>query len=195
MSDNPYEVSLDNYVYLGGEVDRHETEQAMALGKLLIDKLSPKSVIDLGCSSGIYLVPFMEQGVEIWGVDGAHGVGWHIPGRFQVFDLREPYIPQHKYDLVYCIETAEHIRPEFAELLVESICRCSDTVLFSAARVGQNGESHLNCQDKPYWTDLFSRFGVFKHPMNDEIMNVINNDPVYNHCGWLQWNGMLLGKQ
>lgn len=194
MSDNPYETSLDAYFWLAGEVDRHETPQALALGKLLLEKLEPKSVIDLGCSSGIYLVPYLELGLEVHGVDGANGVGGHIPGNFEVFDLRQPYIPTHKYDLCYCIETAEHIRPEFAETLVESCCRCSDTIFFSAARVGQGGESHLNCQDQPYWLDLFSKFGVSHHAKHNEVMGVINSDQVYEHCHWLRWNGILLGK-
>lgn len=187
--------NLDEYVWLGSEVDRHETEQAKALGQLMIETLNPQSVIDLGCSSGIYLVPFKERGLEIHGVDGANGVGWWIHEDFEVFDLRNPYYPTHKFDLCYCIETAEHIRPEFAELLVETICRCSDTVFFSAAREGQNGESHLNCQNQPYWLERFYKFGFTHHPKHNDVMNAINSGQEYEHCMWLRWNGMLLGKQ
>src|SRR6266851_7281684 len=107
MNAELYDQSLDNYNWLANEVDSHETEQAMALGRLMIDKLHPKSVIDVGCSSGIYLVPFIQEGIEVYGIDGASGVGKWIPGNFEVVDLRQPWKPTKRYDLAYCIEVAE----------------------------------------------------------------------------------------
>ena len=194
MNADQYDASLDNYNWLADQVDYWETEQAMALGKMMIEKFNPQSIIDLGCSSGIYLVPFLEKGLEVNGVDGASGVGKWIPGNFEVFDLRKPYTPEHKYDLCYCIETAEHIREEFSEILVESICKSSDTIFFSAARPGQGGEGHVFEVDKDRWLGIFSKFGVGLHSRNDEVMSIINSDPVYDRTHWLRWNGMLLGK-
>lgn len=196
MEAEQYDQSLDNYNWLADHVDFWETTQAMALGKMMIDKFSPKSVIDMGCSSGIYLVPYVEAGIEVLGVDGASGVGKWIPGNFQVFDLRQPYTPAHKYDLCYCIEVLEHIRREYSEIVVESLCRCSDTILVSAARPGQSGEGHVNEADKGFWLALFGKFGFGLHPRNDEVMGVINSDPAYEveRTRWLRANGMLLGR-
>ena len=56
---------LNDYNWLAGEVDFHETPQALALGALLIEKLHPKSLIDVGCSSGIYCKPYLEAGIEV----------------------------------------------------------------------------------------------------------------------------------
>lgn len=196
MSDNLYDQDLDNYNWLADQVDFWETDQAMALGRMMIDKFSPKSVIDMGCSSGIYLVPFIEANIDVLGVDGASGVGKWIPGSFRVFDLRKPYVPDRKYDLCYCIEVLEHIRPEYSDIVVESLSRCSDTIFVSAARPGQNGDGHVNEATKEFWLSIFSKFGFGMHPRNDEVMSVINSDPVYEveRTRWLRANGMLLGK-
>jgi len=192
MSDR-YE-DLDEYNWLAAEVDRHEEPQAIALGALLIETLHPSSVIDVGCSSGIYLVPYMNQGIEVLGIDGASGVGKWIPGKFKVVDLRNPWSPPKRFDLALNIETAEHLRPEYADVLIDTLAACSDIIYFSAAREGQGGEGHYNCQNKPYWTDKFAARGYGINPKNSEIQAIIDTDPVYDHCHWLRWNGVLLSK-
>lgn len=196
MNAELYDQDLNYYAWLAGQVDFWETDQAKALGKMMIEKFNPSSVIDMGCSSGVYLVPFLEKGLEVHGVDGASGgeMGHWIPGNFEISDLRKPYIPAHRYDLCYCVETLEHIRPDFAEIVVESLTRCSDLLFISAARPGQGGEGHVNEQDKGYWTNLFGKFNYRIHHRNDEVMAVINSDPVYDRTHWLRWNGMLLEK-
>jgi len=191
-----YEESLDNYFWLAEQVDLNECWQAISLGELLYTKLHPTSVIDLGCSSGIYLTPFMAWGVtDVLGVDGAHGVGKHIPGKFQVVDLRIPWTPPKRYDLCLCVETAEHLKPEYADILMDTIVGSSDTVFFTAAREGQGGEGHFNMKNRPYWIEKFQVRGYDIHPKNDEVMAVVNQDWAFEKCGWVRWNGMLLGKK
>lgn len=185
---------LNEYNWLAEEVDRHETEQAKALGALLIEVLNPKSVIDVGCSSGIYLVPFMERGVEAYGIDGASGVGQWIPGKFGVVDLRQPWDPPRRYDLALCIETGEHLRPEFHPLLVETLCKCSDTIFWSAAPPGQNGEGHYGERPKGEWVNLFGAHNYGIHSKSEHITQVINSGGPYDHCQWLKVNSVVLTK-
>lgn len=194
MTEHDYEASLDEYNWLAGQVDFHETDQAMALGALLISVLHPQSVIDVGCSSGIYLVPYLEQGAEVLGIDGASGVGGHIPGKFQVVDLRHPWDPPHRFDLALCIETGEHLRPEYHPLLVETLVKCADTIFFSAAPPGQNGEGHFGERPKGEWVNLFGVHNYGIHSKNAEITEVINSGSVYDHCRWLKSNAVVLAK-
>lgn len=191
MNSDRYDADLNNYNWLAREVDRNESWQSLELGYLLYDKLRPSSVIDIGCSSGIYLVYFKSKGCRILGIDGASGVGKWIPGYFQVVDLREPWEHSNKFDLTICIETGEHLRPEYHKLLVETISKCSDTVFWSAAPPNQGGEGHVGEKPKEYWIDLFAERGYHIHPLNDEITNVINTDDPYAHCGWLRSNAVL----
>jgi len=194
MNAELYDQSLDNYNWLAAEVDRHETEQAMALGKLLYEKLSPKAGIDVGCSSGIYLVPFAERGVEVYGVDGASGVGKCIPGKFGVVDLRQPWVPEKRYDLAYCIEVAEHIRCEYQDTLVDTLVKCADTIFFSAAHVGQGGEGHVCEQPMSFWLNKFSARGYGSHPAHPDVQQAILSGSEYSHCHWLQWHSALITK-
>lgn len=186
----------EEYLWLSTEVDRHETEQAMALGKLLFDTFHPRSVIDVGCSSGIYLLPFVENNIEIYGVDGFVGGGKWIPRFYELVDLRNPWTPFHWYDLCLNIEVAEHLQPWHSQTLVDTLCRCSPLIFFSAARPGQNGEGHYAERTQGEWEEMFAKNGFRRdHDTTNQILTVLNNDPVYDHCGWLRWNSMILRRQ
>jgi hypothetical protein len=69
-----------------------------------------------------------------------------------------------KYDLVMCIEVAEHIKENKADNLVSNLCNFADNfILFTAAGVGQRGKGHINCQPKQYWIDKFSDNDFYLH--------------------------------
>jgi hypothetical protein len=128
----------------------------------------PQTVIEIGCSSGAMLEPFHEAGIEVRGVDGDYtafldGIRANIPEEFfQVHDLREPYHPSKKYDMCLCIETLEHIEPEFAAVALDSICRCSDRLFITAAAPGQGGIGHVNLLPIGKWAAQFRERGFRK---------------------------------
>lgn len=187
---------LEEYNWLMAEILRHETPQALHLGELLTARLHPKSVIDVGCGPGVYLLSFKAAGAEVYGIDGASGAGGSLqPAEFELVDLRNPWVPARRYDLALCIEVAEHLQPEHAGTLLTTLVACSDVIYFSAARVGQGGEGHYNEQDQSWWLREFGSHGYGLHPLNPDVQGVIGEDPVYEHCHWLRWNGMLLKKE
>ena len=70
--------------------------------------------------------------------------------------MQAPLEPNEKYDLVMCQEVAEHIDQEFESHILDTFTLAAapeSTLIFGAARVGQGGEHHVNCQDKPYWIE------------------------------------------
>lgn len=191
--------NLEEYAWLMDQVLLHEESQAIALGNLLSDKLHPESVIDIGCGPGIYLVSFKERGARILGIDGCpppDGGKSILPSEFRVIDLREDWTPPELFDLGLNIEVAEHIKPEYADNLVQIIAKSCKALFFSAAHPGQSGEGHYNEQPISYWMEKFSKYGFVTHPLNGEIMSVIKSDPVYEveRTQWLRANGILLGK-
>lgn len=194
---NPGEryYDLNEYNWLMAEIDRHETEQAMALGELLINTLAPKSVIDYGCGSGIYLVPFKNKGIKVLGIDGADGSGQHIKPDWQQVDFRKPFAALDVFDLALCIEVAEHVPPQYADMLIDGLCASANTIFFSAARPGQGGEGHYNEKDKQYWIEKFNTRGFVTHPKQAEIQAAINIGIEYEHCHWLRWNSMVFKRQ
>jgi SAM-dependent methyltransferase len=124
------------------------------------DTLKPVSVIDVGCATGDLVAEFATQGFDAYGLEGSRAVMPFLEceaGRVFFMDLRKP-LPAHfmrDYDVALCLEVAEHIESEYAQQLVQNLGLLSGCVLMSAARPGQGGHHHVNCQSPEYWEDLF----------------------------------------
>ncbi len=76
---------------------------------------------------------------------------------FFVCDLEKEFKSEVKYDIVTCLEVAEHLRPEAADQFINSLCQTGDFILFSAAVPGQEGTLHFNEQYPDYWIKLFHK--------------------------------------
>lgn len=129
----------------------------------IIQLFNPSSVLDVGCGTGTWLKVARDLGVkEILGVDGAVESKslLKIPeSMFLEKDLREPLELSGKFDLVMCLEVAEHLPADSASSLINTLCRYGDTILFSAAIPGQGGQNHINEQWPEYWAELFKKNG------------------------------------
>jgi SAM-dependent methyltransferase len=130
---------------------------------LVHDMLKPGSVLDVGCGIGTWLQVWMELGVtDVIGVDGAYvprdrllvPIESYIAG-----DLTKPLDVGRQFDLISCLEVAEHLDVAHAPTLVHSLTRHGDVVLFSAAVPGQPGTHHANCAWPSYWVELFAEQG------------------------------------
>lgn len=187
---------LNDYRWLMAEVLRHETEQAWALGRLILDKFGKKSVIDIGCGPGVYLLPFVEAGCKVLGIDGCPAGGeCLVPEEFEVVDLREPWTPTQKFDLALCIEVGEHIEFKYHGNILKAIAESAPLCFFSAAHPGQGGENHVAEADFGYWQGMFNKFGfVFDQGLTDTIQGGLSSDPVYEHCGWLLLHSWIFRK-
>lgn len=123
------------------------------------------TVLDVGCGTGTWLAIAKELGInEILGIDGINlkQEELKIPiGNFINCDLTTPINLNKKFDLLLCLEVAEHLPPENAETFVEVLTRHSDFIVFSAAIPNQGGQNHLNEQWPDYWQKLFSKNGYY----------------------------------
>jgi SAM-dependent methyltransferase len=160
--DNLYPFAMESSMW-------NVTYQAEALGEWAWKTLRPASVIDIGCGPGCYLVPFKRHGCEILGVDACPTAGRVIPGNFERVDLRFPYTPPNRFDLALCIEVAEHLEAEWADVLIETLAGCTDTILFSAAVPGQPGQYHVNVQSPEFWLSKFADRGYAMHPQDQPM--------------------------
>lgn len=126
----------------------------------LLRLIRPSSIIDVGCGRGAWLKAFKEKGVKnLKGIDGS----WNRQElmldpeiSFTPVDLNYLPNPDRQYDLAICLEVAEHLRPESADLFVQSLCNYSEVILFSAAYTYQGGTDHFNEQPHSYWAGKFA---------------------------------------
>ena len=142
------------------------------------------NLTDLGAGTGMY-------------VEAARGYGWAAQG----YDLADP---QPRPDLVQaksllevndpgrtvlCIEVAEHLPENQATAVIESVWRNTrpgGTVIWSAARPGQGGVGHINCQPPIYWTALAQAQGFQRqYSQEDDLHAWITAG---YHMGWFANN-------
>ncbi len=154
----------------------------------------PASVIDIGCGIGAWLSVWGKNGAkDIRGVDGAYVDKEQLKihkENFEECNLEKGYKSNRKYDLVSCLEVAEHLKGDFAELFVESQCALSDIVLFSAAIPGQEGTMHVNEQFPDYWATIFYKKGYV--PVDCIRPRIWNNPKIQ---WWYRQNIMFFVKQ
>jgi hypothetical protein len=183
-----------DYAELMDFILRVESVQAVWLGNWLAENLKPRKVIDMGCGPGIYLVPFFgaANAERLHGVDACAVGGQCLPrDDYERWDLRFPYHPSIHFDLALCLETAEHLPPESSDTLLDSLARCADTILFSAATPGQGGLHHSNEQPTEYWLTKFLKRGYEYHPIHFPMREFLATLP--DHCSrWLKENSFLL---
>ncbi len=175
------------------KINAEEGEQADRLADLLIWKYQPKSVLDIGCATGLYLKPFADRGIEVRGVDYSESVidqsVRQVPGSvIDIHDITASPINQ-RADLTICIEVLEHIPASGAQPAVKHIAQTADLIFFSAAQPGQGGVGHINCQPKPYWEDLFQKNNFARDRRDEDYLRTIL--AAGYHLGWLINNLMV----
>ncbi len=144
-----------------------ETEHNLQSPKIIVPELiarfNPRSVVDVGCGIGTFLKVFKDCGVaDVTGVDGK----WVDRKKLMIGqkefvekDLELPIGLDRTFDLVLCLEVAEHLAEKSADTIVESLTGLGKTIVFSAATDKQGGQNHINEQSFPYWKAKFEARG------------------------------------
>jgi SAM-dependent methyltransferase len=164
---------------------------------LVLELLSPRSVVDVGCGLGAWLVAAIEQGItDVQGIDGPHVdvARLLIPReRFIAADLERPVELGRRYDLVISLEVAEHVSASAADTFVASLVKLGPAVLFSAAIPDQGGERHVNEQWPHYWVEKFAVHGYAALDcIRDRIWDHPDVEPWYAQNVFLYVSGALL---
>ena len=129
---------------------------------IIVRLLQPKSVVDVGCGSGTWAREYLDQGIEVLGLDGDEVGSCQLlipEDRFRRQDLAKPFQLDRQFDVVNCLEVAEHLHLDRAQGFVNDICKISDLIVFSAAVPGQGGTHHVNEQWPSYWIQKFEANG------------------------------------
>ncbi len=136
----------------------HCPEQMLAY---VLNRFHPGSVLDLGCGTGRTLDYLLAQRLDAQGTEGstkAISLAQH-PEKIRRHDLEKPLDLGRRFDLLWCFEVVEHIRPAKVDVLLDTIALHSDLVVLSAARPGQGGDGHFNEQPPEYWIERMGQRG------------------------------------
>jgi Methyltransferase domain len=134
-----------------------------AFSEIFSSSSKPKSLLDVGCGIGTWMRAAIDLGVaDVCGLDGVilpEDV-LHVPSyTIERYDLSKPFKLGRRFEVVLCLEVAEHLPEASAAELIWSITEHTDNALFSAACPGQPGQNHINCQWPSYWQHQFNRQG------------------------------------
>jgi hypothetical protein len=144
-------------------VNRGSGSSARVCVPLVVDLLSPSSVVDVGCGQGEWLQAFADLGVvDYHGVDGGHITDAQLvipPERFSRHNLTEPLRLGRCFDVGLSLEVGEHLPARAAPAYIAGLVALAPAVVFSAAVPGQGGVNHVNEQWPWYWKELFARHG------------------------------------
>ena len=178
---------LDDYSSVVDEQIKYVSAPIIYCASFLYDLIKPRSMIDFGCGPGLYSLIFMGKGCKVKAIDGCLQAGKLIPTIFESYDLQNFYKVDKKYDLVLCIEVAEHLHEQYADVLVDSLVNAGDMIFFTAAIPNQGGFCHHNEKPFQYWVEKFSKRGyIVNGNLTSIILSEFNNNSIYNSIRWIR---------
>ena len=151
--------------YCGINYDNAEvwTNFFETIAKNIVERFSPKTVLDAGCAYGYLVKALRNLGVDAYGID----ISEHAISKADK-DI-QPFVAAHsiteklpsdfpkKFDLVITIEVLEHISPEDGKQAIKLLCSYADTIIFTSSPDDIVDRFHLNVQQSEYWAKEFAR--------------------------------------
>jgi hypothetical protein len=182
-------MSMKSHVYSNkyyDYIDKGSLSSADIIVPMVKSIFEVKSVMDVGSGRGAWLQIWQEHGVsDLVGVDGSYVEleSFRVsPSVFFPHDITKPLNLKRKFDVVQSLEVAEHIDEKYADILIDTITRHGDFVLFSAAVPGQGGEHHVNEQPISYWVNKFKMRGyIASDTFRPALMGIKSVEPWYKN--------------
>ena len=127
---------------------------------IILDRFDVETALDVGCGQAWWGSQLRRNGCRVTGIDGGYVT---VPDEnldsFITHDLSLPLPDVGRFDLVVCLEVAEHLAEDRADGFIAELCDAAPVVLFSAAIPHQTGSEHINCQWQSWWAEKFHENG------------------------------------
>lgn len=176
-------------------LDFHNLKSPKIIAKEVYPILQPSTVLEVGCGIGTFARAFHDLGSDVIGLDGPWVERRLLrkylnENQFIETNLTKKFDLNRRFDLVVCLEVAEHLPRESAALLIEGIVKHGDVILFSAATPQTwFDSSHLNNQWPNYWASKFKAKGFVMH---DVLRHIFFKNP--DVFPWYRHNMFLVTK-
>jgi hypothetical protein len=119
--------------------------------RYIVDTLSIKSMVDVGCGPGGMVVLAREIGLDAYGIDGDHSVR---PDLFHNFDSGP--LAVGLVDLAWSVEFLEHIEEQYLDNVFSVFDKCKYVF---CTHNEKPGPWHFNCKPNDYWIEVFKKHG------------------------------------
>ena len=97
----------------------------------IVEKIRPKTVLDIGCAYGLLVESLRDRGCEAFGIDvsdyALSRARNDIVEYLSVDTILRPL--SRKFDLIVTIEVIDHIKEEDCEAAVQNMCAAAHSVL------------------------------------------------------------------
>jgi GT2 family glycosyltransferase/2-polyprenyl-3-methyl-5-hydroxy-6-metoxy-1,4-benzoquinol methylase len=149
--------------HLGPPYNRQRPEWLEFFGRIadeIIERLNPKSILDVGCAKGFLVECFRDRGVDAYGFDiSDYAIGEvraDVKPYCWVASALDPITGY--YDLITCIEVCEHLSEEDGRAAIRNMTSHASAVLFSSTPSDFDEPTHINVKPLIYWLRLFREF-------------------------------------
>ncbi len=134
------------------------------IAETIVERISPRSVLDAGCAFGLLVEQLRLLGVEAWGIDVSEYAIAQVPEAVRpyvrVASITEPL--ERQYDLIVCIEVLEHVSQPDAEVAIANLTAHTDNILFSSTPLDFGEATHINVHPIEHWVELFAARGFVR---------------------------------
>lgn len=155
-----------------------------------------EKVLDVGSANGFIIDGMLRIGKEVRGVELSPSVASVLSEQARsrtTFGDATRLGMIGPFDLVTCIEVAEHVPPERSMDLVRAlVVNSARWIYFTAATPYQGGVGHINCRPHFFWLRAFRQYGF--HLDYDRTGALVDEIGTMQPASWIPLNSLILGR-
>lgn len=171
MSKEKFSIA-DNGFWQGDVQSNHYYDTLLANNILFVlQEQKIKSILDLGCGTGVYSKLFIDNNIDCDCCDGHPETNSLTNGICFTKDLSTPINFGRTYDCVMSLEVGEHIPESLENYFIENIVNHShNLIIISWAIPGQPGNGHVNCKSNKYIIDKIQKYNFIFNQKTSEYL-------------------------
>lgn len=145
-------------------VERSTSDSSAVIVQSIMSDLRPRSVVDVGCGTGVLLEQLRQRGVSVKGLEHAQAALRYCRARdldVEPFDVETSELPDRfrGADVVISVEVGHQLDPAASSRYVAVLCGIADTVVFSSNVPGSGDRNPRNEQPHTFWIARFAEEG------------------------------------